>query len=73
MAWRHQVDAAMGDLLARTDSLTPLVQLGLNHEQQHQELLLTDLKYSLSFNPLSPAITRPIDLSGDTTPLTFQH
>lgn len=72
MAWRHQVDAAMGDLLARTDSLNPLVQLGINHEQQHQELLLTDLKYSLSFNPLSPAITPPIDLSGDTPPLRFQ-
>jgi len=72
MAWRHQVDAAMGDLLARTDSLTPLVQLGINHEQQHQELLLTDLKYSLSFNPLSPAITQPVNIPGDTPPLTFQ-
>ena len=72
MDWRHQVDAAMADLLARTCTLNALVQLGINHEQQHQELLLTDLKYSLSFNPLSPAITRPVQISGDTPPLTFQ-
>lgn len=34
--------------------ITDLVLLGLNHEQQHQELLLTDLKYTLSTNPLFP-------------------
>jgi len=35
--------------------LALLVTLGLNHEQQHQELFLTDLKYTFSLNPLSPA------------------
>jgi ergothioneine biosynthesis protein EgtB len=35
--------------------LTDLVVLGLNHEQQHQELFLTDLKYTFSLNPLFPA------------------
>jgi ergothioneine biosynthesis protein EgtB len=35
--------------------LTYLVTLGLNHEQQHQELFLTDLKYTFSVNPLFPA------------------
>jgi ergothioneine biosynthesis protein EgtB len=34
--------------------LTDLVTLGLNHEQQHQELFLTDLKYTFSLNPLFP-------------------
>jgi ergothioneine biosynthesis protein EgtB len=36
--------------------LAPLVALGLNHEQQHQELLVTDLKYILGHNPLLPQV-----------------
>lgn len=36
------------------ENILELVVLGLNHEQQHQELFLTDLKYTLSVNPLSP-------------------
>ncbi len=35
--------------------MTALVELGLNHEQQHQELILTDIKYNLAVNPLHPA------------------
>lgn len=35
--------------------LNRLVELGLNHEQQHQELLITDIKHLLSLNPLHPA------------------
>ena len=38
----------------RTEQLRKLVTLGLNHEQQHQELFLTDLKYTFSLNPLFP-------------------
>src|SRR5207237_9570341 len=37
-----------------SDELKELVILGLNHEQQHQELFLTDLKFTLSRNPLFP-------------------
>ncbi len=56
-AYRSHVDAAMAKLLsgAIAADLADLVTLGLNHEQQHQELLLTDLKYTFSVNPLLPA------------------
>ena len=49
--WRKHVDAAMDGLLGR-EELAPLIELGLSHEQQHQELLLTDIKHALFQNPL---------------------
>ena len=57
MTYRHHVDAAIIRLLSETDDLhdiSSLITLGVNHEQQHQELLLTDLKHGLSLNPLFP-------------------
>ena len=58
--YRAQVDAAMAELMARADDeswrkIAPLLELGLQHEQQHQELMLTDLLHLFSFNPLAPA------------------
>ncbi len=56
--YRRYVDEQMSRLLAeivRDPQLTDLVVLGLNHEQQHQELFVTDLKYTFSINPLFPA------------------
>lgn len=60
LAYRAHVDMAMAELLTRPaaaedEGLLALVTLGLNHEQQHQELLLTDLLHALSCNPLDPA------------------
>ncbi len=54
--YRHTVDGRIRELLgAATDEELPhVVELGLQHEQQHQELILTDLKYLLSCNPLLP-------------------
>ncbi|MDB5373452.1 MAG: hypothetical protein JWP04_2094, partial [Belnapia sp.] len=50
--YRAHVDAAMARLLRDPPAeVLPLVELGLQHEQQHQELLLTDIKHLLSFNP----------------------
>ena len=49
-------------------ALKDLVILGLNHEQQHQELFLTDLKYTFSLNPLFPIYREgfsPVDLTDD--------
>ncbi|WP_240529987.1 ergothioneine biosynthesis protein EgtB [Novosphingobium sp. PC22D] len=52
--YRARVDAAMEPLFGRPE-LVGLIELGLNHEQQHQELLLTDIKHAFSRNPLGPA------------------
>ena len=55
--YRSNVDARIGDLLNREPhnaALLSLVVLGLHHEQQHQELILTDIKHLLSLNPLQP-------------------
>jgi ergothioneine biosynthesis protein EgtB len=56
-AYRASVDAAMQKLIAGitdTSPLSELVELGLNHEQQHQELLLMDIKHVLSQNLPQP-------------------
>ena len=53
--WRDAVDAAMRPLLDDPE-LAPLIELGIAHEQQHQELLLTDIKHALFRNPLGPAM-----------------
>ncbi len=58
LEYRSQVDAEMVALLGGrelAEELRTLAELGINHEQQHQELLLTDLKHLLSCNPLRPA------------------
>ncbi|WBV57139.1 ergothioneine biosynthesis protein EgtB [Chryseobacterium daecheongense] len=56
--YREYVDRQMTAFLQSefmNPSIEPLLELGLNHEQQHQELLLTDIKYILGHNPLFPA------------------
>lgn len=58
--YRRYVDNAMQQLIEHEDAsarqeIRPLLLLGLNHEQQHQELLLTDILHLLSCNPLLPA------------------
>ena len=56
--FRAYVDKAMLSLLESTTDkeIISLTILGINHEQQHQELLVTDLKYTLSLNPLYPKV-----------------
>lgn len=56
-AYRAHVDAAMARLLAAPpDGVADLVELGLQHEQQHQELLITDVLHAFSLSPLRPAL-----------------
>jgi ergothioneine biosynthesis protein EgtB len=54
--YRASVDRAIDELLStdRDPALATLIDLGLHHEQQHQELLLTDIKHILALNPLHP-------------------
>lgn len=66
--YRRRVDASMVELLEADHSLGPdvvaLVELGLHHEQQHQELLLMDIKHVLSHSPFAPEYTpRPAPVS----------
>lgn len=76
--YRAYVDKHM-QLLFETDHITEatetLLELGVNHEQQHQELLLTDIKYILGHNPLFPAYNRNListkEYSGEMDMITF--
>ena len=58
--WRAHVDQAMEGLLG-DPAQRELIELGLAHEQQHQELLLTDFKHALFQNPLGPAMWTPVE------------
>jgi ergothioneine biosynthesis protein EgtB len=56
--YRAHVDAAVCKLIETTndvDTLVPIIEIGLHHEQQHQELLLTDILHAFSFNATHPA------------------
>jgi ergothioneine biosynthesis protein EgtB len=55
--YRAYVDNAVDALIRSTDDferVTPIIEIGLNHEQQHQELLLTDILHAFSFNETHP-------------------
>ena len=67
--YRAQVDERVLNVIANAEKtqlaeLAQLITLGLHHEQQHQELLLTDIKHALSFNPQRPAYARKWPLAG---------
>ena len=68
LAWRAEVDAGLKQLLSNepTPELQTLVELGLQHEQQHQELLLMDLLDGFSRQPLEPSYGIDADLQTST-------
>lgn len=65
--YRAYVDMHMQILLQlKSEELKDLLELGLNHEQQHQELLLTDIKYILGNNPIFPVYNEDLEWENDT-------
>ena len=67
MRYREAVDAAVVELIGRLGDnaeLATRVELGLNHEQQHQELFLTDIKHVLFQNPMKPAYDPDLPIPG---------
>jgi len=76
-AYRDHVGAAMAKLIdgatpAAWGEIAPLLELGIHHEQQHQELILMDIKHVFSLNPLRPAYQPPRRRAqGEAAPLAF--
>ena len=73
-AYRAHVDAAMQQVLGDDElscAWAPVVEIGLHHERQHQELILSDIKHVLATNPLRPIYRRSADgraRAADTSP-----
>jgi len=69
-AYRRHVDTQLGRLLEQdgmTNEARRIIELGLHHEEQHQELLVMDLKYILGHNPLFPAYGDFVEGQEETT------
>ena len=71
--YRREVDERMLQVIERADEqswrrIESIIELGLNHEQQHQELLLTDIKHVLAQNPLYPVYRERKSSSGSGAP-----
>lgn len=76
LAYRAHVDSQMTVLLAEHPAACDLLELGLAHEQQHQELLLTDILHLFAQNPLKPALKPDVNLQTanlEAAPLTWDH
>ena len=73
--YRAYVDEAMLRLLQQelSTELQDIITLGLNHEQQHQELLATDIKYILGHNPLLPAYMPEVETAQHTVSNEFMQ
>jgi ergothioneine biosynthesis protein EgtB len=72
--YRAHVDDGIAALLGATDlgKVSDLLELGLQHEQQHQELILTDIKFNLGVNPLRPlACPMTVPVGADAAPLEW--
>jgi ergothioneine biosynthesis protein EgtB len=71
--YRSDIDLSVSDLIESADEellakLLPILTLGLNHEQQHQELMLTDIKHVFWENPLRPAYRERAQIPAPATP-----
>ena len=76
-AYRRHVSQAMVEFLDMDEdapTCAPLVELGLHHEQQHQELILMDAKHMLHANPLRPAYDRGrVPPAAPASPVDWRH
>ena len=77
MEYRRHVDEAMVGLCARLMNepghpAWAVIELGIHHEQQHQELLLTDIKHVFWTNPLKPAYRDPLPVTRQAGPLVWK-
>lgn len=81
-SYRAQVDAAIQMFLASANeadlsAAAPIIELGLNHEQQHQELILMDIKHLFYANPLHPAYgaaaLQTVKVAGQVSASDWQH
>jgi ergothioneine biosynthesis protein EgtB len=78
-AYRRAVDERMLALIGSADDRTlativPVAEIGLNHEEQHQELLLTDIKHAFGLNPLRPRYAPPgEEPRADATPAEWEY
>src|SRR5690606_19161401 len=77
-AWRRYVDEHMFETIRRHEhdaKLVSLLELGINHEQQHQELILMDLQHLFWCNPLCPAYVQGSEAPSrrPPTPLSWEH
>jgi ergothioneine biosynthesis protein EgtB len=70
VAYRAHVDDLVAKHLADgvSSELEAVIELGIHHEQQHQELMLTDLKHLLSFNPLKPVYVQAAKTAAEEVP-----
>jgi ergothioneine biosynthesis protein EgtB len=75
--YRARIDDAVGELMVRgvDDELAARIELGLQHEQQHQELLLTDIKHAFWSQPLHPVYrdALPVESGSVSLPMRFVH
>ncbi len=72
LAHRAHVDRAMRELGNTDSSVASLVELGVHHEQQHQELIVMDVKYNFSRSPLRPAYrSDPLPRASAAPPLAW--
>jgi ergothioneine biosynthesis protein EgtB len=75
--YRENIDRHVEDLVSSVsedvlDEIEPIIVLGIHHEQQHQELLLTDIKHVLAQNPLHPVFRkRPEEKTTKPLPMSF--
>lgn len=68
LQWRASIDEDIQDILEQGNPhVMALVELGLHHEEQHQELLLTDIKHAFCTSPLAPVYRQDLVLNSDSS------